>query len=771
MAKKLPLFERARNLGERLPGGPTISSPFVYGFSETSLSDLIARIRVGGHPAVCDSSAFRRESPELARKVLANTSAIIPPEALQELKPLKADRSATELCEVLFPGGNIAPQIRATSIPFSLRILREYYAELLAERKKVISRGVDEFIRREQREPTIDERNKLVDDAKIYGARTAWLAQKNDQDGSPQSVVDEIVLGLGIATALQETRDVLILTDDLDLLEQFYKLTSLLRDDIAAHLLAEDYSAKPECYPPRLPLPMELQGFTTDVAASFLIQRPSNLDRYFTGPTVNITVARIREQGECISWCAPMALAGFLEEKSSSWRNSTKFGNANVYIQLPLRRTGQTGRRGRCYAFFLTDGSGESDGNRRRVSRADVTRVLFDHEDFDVDAATASTYRYASHLWKAGARSEAFSVASKLLHYTDSREGHRISALGHAQAAFAAAAYEEHLDPTEALHSLERLVAAFGHARASDLRGLALGSQLNHARARARTGDMEGAIKEWGVLELSCALDRDPYAAFIGRAAGLNRALNYCLLDSKGAPGAIERFLVHLGWPPADLHMYRIALYGLVLALLDIGKVDCVLGRVSELLRLAQQTARIDSKLVAIEGYSSIIALVAARGEKNAASAMLSSLIVGIARESFPMAALRRAADLLKSSVQRIQLRDLLMMKTIISVGPQCRCCPPALWARGDCMMAKVQLSANGPGVGAFLFHRVRKTYGLLAATDKLIADVIRDCDREIEMATKSDSTPTLTSERSSPTSLDLLDIVVLTPGGKPRPP
>jgi hypothetical protein len=217
--------------------------------------------------------------------------------------------------------------------------------------------------------------------------------------------------------------------------------------------------------------------------------------------------------------------------------------------------------------------------------------------------------------------------------------------------------------------------------------------------------------------------------------------------------------------------MHRIALYGLAVVLLDRGKVDGLVSRSAELLRLARETARIAWKLVAMEGYSSIIALVAARGEKNAASAMLSDLISGIAQETFPMAVLRRTADLLKAAIQPIQLCDLLTMKTIVDVGPRCRCCSAAKWARTDCLMAKLHLHANGPSVGGFLFRRVLKTYGLLAETDSLISDVVRECDREIKMTTTSDGLAIAAPERSTPTPMDLLDLVVMAFEGKPSPP
>jgi hypothetical protein len=766
MAKTLPLFQRVRSLWERLPSGPKSIRPFVYTFSQISRSDLVARIRDGKHPVVCDSSTFRREDPELVRQVFADASAMILPEVLRELEPLKTDGTAGELCDAVFPNGHIAPQIIVKPHHASFRVLHEYYARLLAERKQVIPRAVDAFIRKQGRNPTVAERTQIVKSTALYGARTAWLARKDDKDGSPQSLVDEDVLAFGVATALKEERDVLILTDDLDLIEQFYKLTSLLRDDIAAHLLTEDYHARPARYLPSMPIPAQLRELTTDPAASFLIVRPQNLDEYFKAsmPTVNITVARVRESGECISWCAPLVLAGFLEEKFKTWRNSTRFGNTNVYIQLPLPRSFWQGGEKRCYAFFLADGSGDSVGDCRRISKADVARALFDHEDLDVVAAAASAYQYASILSKAGARTEAFKVASQLLRFTRGVDGHRITALGHAQAAFAAAAYQEHVDPTEALDSCESVDVAFGHARAPDLRGLALSSRLTHARARAHTGDMRAAIEEWGALELSCAWDRDPYISLIGRAAGCNRALNYWFIDPEGALSAIERFLVHLGWPPIDPQMYEIALYGFALRLLERGNVRCMLSRSAELLRFARQTARIDWKLVGFEGYASIVALAAARGHKDVASAMLSDLVAGIARESFPMAALGRTVQLLKAVAQPIQLGDLLMMKTILAVGPRCHCCSVAEWARGDCMMAKLHLNTSGPGVGVFLLRRVLRTYELLAAADELIVDVVRECNREIKIATTSDATPISAPPRSTHTSLDQLDLVVMVP-------
>jgi hypothetical protein len=415
MPSSIPLFETLRGIGTPHPVGQNRLGVFQYHSWERSPNDVIKLLQTLGSRArlVCDSSAFRRDRPELARALLAHGPVLISPWALPELGALRGDPSAAELCRVLFQANgrlvnDLVPAFHAPELAPAVR----YYGDLLSRRKRLLTG--DASAANKSSVPSMT----CADLAATFGPRAAQLAKKF-ADKPQRGFADEDAVLLAVFTAFTEQRDVVLVTDDLDVHEQFYKLTSLLQDDIASDRLAADVLRAPERYGPKLPLATfpELAFLVDDVGASFLRKRPGNLDYLFaeTRNTRAIYVARVRENSESLVWIGTDDFLEFMKNKVATGRNTSHAGALNVYINAPVLQP--SGLPPALYAWFLADRyvprSPAMDSRRKNVpsvhppSIVDLARALSDGEHVDTGQFAPRAYAAVVTAHRGGDKEQA----------------------------------------------------------------------------------------------------------------------------------------------------------------------------------------------------------------------------------------------------------------------------------------------------------------------------------------------------------------------------
>jgi hypothetical protein len=123
----------------------------------------------------------------------------------------------------------------------------EYYVNLLGFRKKVVKIRSKQFQDSLRRPPTEQELKEIKESIhKELGPRGYLMARKGaEADGSANFYTDEILVFHAVKTAIATGREVVILSKDEDIQEQFYKLLWLLDTHYRGMLLADKYASDP----------------------------------------------------------------------------------------------------------------------------------------------------------------------------------------------------------------------------------------------------------------------------------------------------------------------------------------------------------------------------------------------------------------------------------------------------------------------------------------------------------------------------------------------
>lgn len=352
----------------------------------------------------CDSSVFGPSRIEFVRALLEQTPVWIVEEALTELWDL-VDHAKTpeerELAALLFPGGSLHERVRVHSLRpyFDLGLggAVSYYVNLLHHRRKVLEGPLEQYRVAHGRDATGKDRARVVRALAETSSRTTKLATRGDPR---RRYTDEVTVVAAATALLHGTSEVMVLTFDSDLFEQFYKLTSLLRDDYLSMLCAGHHSEHPSSFPARLPLPRSrpLERLVADFGASFAVELPKNpwvlLPRMLDRPPglLGFSVVCPAEEGHGLTWVALDTMVDVLHMKARArGRNTDRHGSLNCYANLQPCIPNPGLPRGKPFLFFVADRLVRFSGRNANVdggfdiSCADALRTLVDHENPEPD--------------------------------------------------------------------------------------------------------------------------------------------------------------------------------------------------------------------------------------------------------------------------------------------------------------------------------------------------------------------------------------------------
>ena len=125
-----------------------------------------------------------------------------------------------------------------------------YYLRLLAPRKMIGPTATSILTTRFGRAPGNDE--FLAEVQGQFGIRGLHMAKKGvEAASSPNVLNDEQLVPMAILTAITRGTEVLIITRDTDVLEQYYKALILMKEHYRAMQFAELYAANPDRMPLR----------------------------------------------------------------------------------------------------------------------------------------------------------------------------------------------------------------------------------------------------------------------------------------------------------------------------------------------------------------------------------------------------------------------------------------------------------------------------------------------------------------------------------------
>jgi hypothetical protein len=233
-------------------GGPlrrlelTVSPKLDYDTSE--ISRLIESCR-SDTLFFCDTSLFDERTDARVWDALlggAGSMVIVPPVRL-ELEPWIAAHPSHVAAKAVTEA---SPAIQF----FTYDQLEEweinaatYYTNLLSMRKRLVRVEELKFEDAHGRKPNEAELVRLKQDLhRVVGPRGYLLARKGaEKPSGPTFYTDELLVCLAMMTAITAGREVVILTKDEDIQEQFYKLQWLLDTHYRGMLLAELYASDP----------------------------------------------------------------------------------------------------------------------------------------------------------------------------------------------------------------------------------------------------------------------------------------------------------------------------------------------------------------------------------------------------------------------------------------------------------------------------------------------------------------------------------------------
>jgi hypothetical protein len=207
-----------------------------------------------------DTNVFTKSLESDVWKALCTRRIVITPSVWKELQPwLKTPFCNKDIrdCVVAAVKRQIARQEQAQdSVDLKVQTQEgalvqqftdhgyNYYLKLLTIRKVMGPLAEVVLTKRLGRAPTKDELNAEVQSR--FGERGALLARKGLAAAhSPNRLTDEHLVLSAALTAILSGSEVLIVTRDSDVLEQYFKLLVLMKEHYRAMLAAEQYASNP----------------------------------------------------------------------------------------------------------------------------------------------------------------------------------------------------------------------------------------------------------------------------------------------------------------------------------------------------------------------------------------------------------------------------------------------------------------------------------------------------------------------------------------------
>ncbi len=296
----------------------------------------------------CDTSLFDRNTDTRLWSALLNREGkvVIVPPVRRELDPWLASNEQHPTARAILDG---EPTVAFSGIdPEDRRgkAAAEYYIELLGLRKKLATLKVWEFEEEHGRPPDEHERHELMERLhRDLGPRGYLLAKKGAEVKNPDNLLtDETLVYLAMKTGIETGREVIILSKDEDILEQFYKLQWLLDTHYRAMLLADAYAAAPSRFVTH-PMPADGDPRLKDAFIGdddILVERPQWLiggpDAPILPPYCRPVIVNCWIVGQRVTklvFCAEREMERLLHTKAATGGlNTYKFGERNLHLWL-----------------------------------------------------------------------------------------------------------------------------------------------------------------------------------------------------------------------------------------------------------------------------------------------------------------------------------------------------------------------------------------------------------------------------------------------------
>jgi len=196
-----------------------------------------------------DTSLFDdRTDPKIWDALLSGTAAmVIVPQVRQELMSWLTGHPAHPAAKAIAREDPAIHFLSYDQFDAHETATLTYYANLLGIRKHLVRVKELEFENAHGRAPDEPELARLKQEIhETYGPRAYLLARKGaTRPKGPTFYTDELLVCLAVMTAIRTGREVVVLTKDEDILEQFYKLQWLLDTHYRGMLLADLYAADP----------------------------------------------------------------------------------------------------------------------------------------------------------------------------------------------------------------------------------------------------------------------------------------------------------------------------------------------------------------------------------------------------------------------------------------------------------------------------------------------------------------------------------------------
>ncbi len=290
----------------------------------------------------CDNSIFDDRTPHEAWRSLFGSAAdlFLTPRIAEEVRPWLDRRPGHPVASALDDGR--LDVLSAAEWSNEQQQAFIHYTNLLAMRKRTMSWGEIEFERRHGRSATeadADEVRSLVQRA--TGERGFLFAKKGAEERRRTgriSFADEELVYTAVAHALHSGRQTIILTKDEDLLDQFYRLTSLIDTHYRSMLIAAVYEANFASFR-TYPIPHRdewAEAFVKD--SGVLVERPDALPNEVLPSSFNfvaISCWLIGERYQRLTFGAETEMNDLLDVKGRTLgRNTDRLGTRNCHLSM-----------------------------------------------------------------------------------------------------------------------------------------------------------------------------------------------------------------------------------------------------------------------------------------------------------------------------------------------------------------------------------------------------------------------------------------------------
>ena len=208
-----------------------------------------------------DTGVFTRELNSVVWDALNTRRVLVTPGVCQELLPWLRDPFCNKPVRDAVASAAKAefdlstPASKAVNLNVKLLIPDEefitygddYYLRLLALRKMIGPLASSVLTKKLGRAPTQEEFHAEVQSQ--FGERGYLLAKKGlEAQNSANKLTDEQLVVSAMLTAILKGSEVVVITRDPDVLEQYSKLCTLMKEHYRATLVAEDYAANSAAY-------------------------------------------------------------------------------------------------------------------------------------------------------------------------------------------------------------------------------------------------------------------------------------------------------------------------------------------------------------------------------------------------------------------------------------------------------------------------------------------------------------------------------------------